>query len=66
MLTNVCYYDILLIMKSKTTIMMRIPVEVHKQMQEIKNCSERSYVWILKRAIDNYYKITVGNRIKIK
>ncbi len=52
-------------MKNKT-VMMRIPVESHKQMKEIKEETERSFNWIIKRAIKNYWQAVIGNRLTKK
>ena len=49
-------------MKNKT-VMMRIPIETHEQMKEIKEKTERSFSWIIKRAIRNYRIITINNRL---
>lgn len=44
----------------------KISDDTYKKLKEIKNATERPFVWILKRAVENYYKITLGNRIKNK
>jgi hypothetical protein len=53
-------------MKNKDTVMMRIPVGVHIKLKEIKKATERSFIWILTRAISNYWKATIGNRLNKK
>ena len=52
-------------MKNKT-VMMRIPLNSHKKMREIKIHTGRSYVWILTRAVNNYWKAVIGNRLSKK
>ena len=50
----------------KKTVIMRVPTEVRKQLREIKKISERSLSWIIKRAVNNYWKATIGNRLPKK
>ena len=52
-------------MAIKHRIMIGIPEETHKQLEEIKSyLDKRSFVWIVTRAIRNYYKATIGNSKK--
>lgn len=48
----VCY---ILSMKNKT-VMMRIPIETHAELKKIKEVTEHSLIWIIKRAVNNYLK----------
>ena len=43
---------------------MGVPRDVHTKLQEIKNRTERTLIWILSRAVNNYYKVTLGNTKK--
>ena len=53
-------------MKSKNTIMVRIPTEIHSKLKELKNHTEHSYVWILTKAVNNYWKAVIKNRLNTK
>lgn len=46
--------------------MMRVPAEVHTKLQELKNHIERPFIWILTRAINNYWQSVIGNRLPKK
>ena len=53
-------------MKNKITTTIRITTETREKLDELKSELGWSIMWLTNRAINNYYKITLGNRIKIK
>ena len=44
----------------------KVSEATHKRLREINVVTERPFNWILKRAVLNYWKAVIGNRLNTK
>ena len=50
-------------MSNKKEITIKISIEAHQKLIHIKKANGCSIKWIIDKAVDNYNKITLGNRL---
>lgn len=46
--------------------MIRLPDDVHKKLDELRNSTGLTFNWLVNRAIKNYLKIKLRNRLIAK
>ena len=47
-------------------ISVKIDISIYELIKKLAEYKDRPFGWVVKRGIENYYKITLGNRLNIK